>query len=88
MIAKLLGLPLEVTSRKSKNDETKMYYSLRVYEFNKAYAQQALREVNLNPESVDSAKKLIGVTSEIDVELMEYKGQMNFRFVSGQPAKG
>lgn len=76
------GKALEVSMRKDKNDETKVFNSLIIFEPGKQYPE--LLKVNLKPEQVSLATKLIGHDVSVEAEVMIFKNGAVMNYVAGR----
>lgn len=78
----ITGKALEVVTRKDKNDETKVFNTLVVYEPGKQYPD--LLKVNLKPEQLRAAETMVGNDVAIEADVMIFKNGASMNFVSGR----
>ena len=77
------GIALEVSTRTKKDDDTKSYSSLIMYERGKQYPE--LLKINLKPEQINQAKTLVGHEVCVDADVVIFQNRANLNFLAGRP---
>lgn len=76
------GLALELSQKVDKNDKSKVYNTLNVYEFGKQYPD--LIRLSVHPTKLMEAQKLPGQMVEVEGEISIFKDRTSVQFVSGR----
>lgn len=79
------GFALELHKKTDKNDSTKVYNSLILYEFNRPYPE--LVRVSVHPSRLNEVQKLVGQMVEVECDLSVYQNRTSIQFFSAKEAK-
>jgi hypothetical protein len=72
------GACLEINSRPDKNDSTKVYHSLIVFEPGQRFPQ--VTKINLHPNQLETVRPAIGKNAGVVCEMHEYQGRVSYSF--------
>lgn len=85
MLATIRGLALEINTRAAKNDSTKRYSSLIMFEFGQSYPE--LKKLSLRDDQVAIVQSMCGQMVEVNVELFVYDTRTVFNLRDIVPLK-
>lgn len=77
------GIVLELHKKTDKNDPTKVYNTLVVYEPGKPFPD--LLRVNIRSDKVVEAAALVGKEADIEADVTIFQQKANLTFVTGRP---
>lgn len=79
------GLALELHQKADKNDKSKVYNTLILYEFGKSYPE--IVRVSVNPIRLSEAQKLPGQMVEVECELSIFQNRTSIQFISAKEVR-
>lgn len=79
----ITGIVLEHQCKTAKNDPSKVYHTLIVYESGKSFPD--LLRLNIRPDKVNDVSALVGKECDLDADVHIFQGKVQLTFVSGRP---